>query len=65
MQTKLENKPFVKFIISTYDFVFLSECWFDKEFTFELPGCKCHLFPRLKSKPIQGGGMIILIRDVR
>ena len=49
--------------LCTYDIVFLTECWFDKHFSLNIPGYDCYLYPRLKSKSIQGGGSVVMIKS--
>jgi hypothetical protein len=44
--------------------VFLSECWINKTFNETIDGYKILSFPRYKSKTVQGGGIVILIKDI-
>lgn len=51
-------------LFSSYDIVFLSECWIDSESTLDLchrtQGYASFMYPRTNCK---GGGMVILVRD--
>ena len=58
---KWNNTNFKNFLC-TYDLVCLSECWLEKDYSLEVPEFTSYVFPR-KSKSIQGGGTIVLIRD--
>lgn len=49
--------------LKTYDVIFLSECWMNKDFCFDTDNFVCKSFPRLKSKCIQGGGMFLMIKN--
>jgi hypothetical protein len=52
-------------LIKTYDVIFLSECWMNKDFCFDTDNFVCKSFPRLKSKCIQGGGMFLMIKNTQ
>ena len=40
LSNKLDNKSFLN-LICTYDIVFLTECWIDRELSIDIPGYKC------------------------
>jgi exonuclease III len=62
LETKWGDVSFRNYLC-TYDVVFLCECWISNDFQFEVDGFETHVFPRLKSKTKQGGGMVILIKN--
>ncbi|CAG2217680.1 unnamed protein product [Mytilus edulis] len=41
----------------------MPECWFKNDFSLSIPGYDCFLYARRKSKSIQGGGIVILIKE--
>jgi hypothetical protein len=42
----------------------MSECWIDNDYVFQVDGFKSYVYPRLKSSTKNGGGSVILVRDV-
>ena len=62
LEKKLNDAPFINFI-STYDIIFLTECWIEKDFDFPIPGFTCKFIPRSLSKSKQGGGMALCFRN--
>lgn len=63
LEKKLGEHEFCK-LLSSYDIVFLSECWVNSESTLDLfhltQGYASFMYPRTRGK---GGGMVILVRD--
>lgn len=53
----------LKHYLCTYDIICLSECWIRKDFSIDVEGYKTYIFHR-DSRSIQGGGTIILIKDI-
>lgn len=53
----------LKHYLCTYDIICLSECWIRKDFSVDVEGYKTHIFHR-DSRSVQGGGTIILIKDI-
>ena len=41
----------------------LTECWLEKDYDRQYDDFDCFYFPRLKSRSVQGGGTVILIRN--
>lgn len=59
--TKITDKSFQNFIC-TYDIILLTECWLQKDYKEYIEDFDYHYFPRQKSKSVQGGGTVILVR---
>lgn len=59
--TKINDQCFQNFLL-TYDIVLLTECWVQKDLDVNLDKFDTYIFPRLKSRSTQGGGIVVLIR---
>ena len=60
--TKFKDIKFKNYILS-YDIVLLTECWLEKSYNLQVDGFDCYSYPRKKSKCVQGGGTVIMIRN--
>lgn len=59
--SKITDKCFRNFIL-TYDIILLTECWLEKNYNEYIEDFDSYYFPRQKSKSIQGGGTVVLVR---
>lgn len=59
--SKITDKCFRNCIL-TYDIILLTECWLEKNYNEYIEDFDSYYFPRQKSKSIQGGGTVVLVR---
>ena len=57
------NDPCFLNYICTYDLIFLSECWIENDFEYDIPGFNCRFIPRKLCRSKQGGGIALCIRN--
>ncbi|KAK3098000.1 hypothetical protein FSP39_015209 [Pinctada imbricata] len=60
---KFSDTNFRNFILE-HDLITLTECWLDNDFTIDIPDFTTFYFPRRKTRCIQGGGTIIIVRNI-